>query len=162
VILVTLGTHPSPMDRLVAALDDLAERGAIGEEVIIQSASIGLRPRHAIVHGVVPFDQLAQWTHQARAVVTHGGPGSIMQALSSGHRPVVVPRDPRLGEHVDDHQQRFARWLASRRPILVIESMDDLGAAITDAIAARTAVDPGSHHPEQAIAHLRSIIEAGR
>ena len=48
---------------------------------------------------------------RASAVVTHAGPGSIMDARDHGHVPVVVARDPRLAEHVDDHQQRFVRHL---------------------------------------------------
>jgi UDP-N-acetylglucosamine transferase subunit ALG13 len=55
--------------------------------------------------------EMAELLGRASAVVTHGGPGSIMDARDHGHIPVVVARDPRLGEHVDDHQQRFVRHL---------------------------------------------------
>lgn len=48
----------------------------------------------------------------ADCVVTHAGPGLLMEARAAGHDPVVVPRDPAHGEHVDDHQLRFAAHLA--------------------------------------------------
>ena len=44
-------------------------------------------------------------------VVTHGGIGSVLLALSVGKRPIVMPRCSRLGEHVDDHQIAFAERL---------------------------------------------------
>ena len=47
-------------------------------------------------------------------VVSHGGPATISEARAAGHLPVVVPRDPAFGEHVDDHQKRFSAWLASK------------------------------------------------
>ena len=38
-------------------------------------------------------DQLAELLLSADAVVTHGGPGLIMEARAAGHCPIVVPRD---------------------------------------------------------------------
>ena len=49
----------------------------------------------------------------AAAVVCHGGPGTILGARHRGAVPIVVPRQHRLGEHVDDHQVAFSRRLAA-------------------------------------------------
>jgi UDP-N-acetylglucosamine transferase subunit ALG13 len=49
----------------------------------------------------------------AAAVVCHGGPGTILGARHMGAVPIVVPRQHRLGEHVDDHQVAFSRRLAA-------------------------------------------------
>jgi UDP-N-acetylglucosamine transferase subunit ALG13 len=161
-ILVTLGTHPRPMDRLMVALDGLIADGSIADEVIIQAAAFGVRPRHAQLHGLVPAEQLWRWANDARVIVTHGGPASITLALSVGRRPVVVPRDPARGEHVDDHQIRFTRWIAKRRPIFVLEDpATGLQGALESASAA--GVDPSiGGPPEQAIRRLRQIIENDR
>jgi UDP-N-acetylglucosamine transferase subunit ALG13 len=50
---------------------------------------------------------------EAAVVVCHGGPGTILGARHLGAVPIVVPRQHRLGEHVDDHQVAFARRLAA-------------------------------------------------
>ena len=127
-ILVTLGTHPQPMDRLIVALDEILAASELDDEIIITAAVYGKRPVRAHALGIQPFDVLTEMARTARAVITHGGPASIALALSAGHVPIVVPRNPSLREHVDDHQLRFARWLAERRNITVVLHMDELAA----------------------------------
>jgi UDP-N-acetylglucosamine transferase subunit ALG13 len=131
VILVTLGTHPQPMDRVVEAMDRLLESGALQDDVIVQSARFNVVPRLARSYCIVSFDQMNAWIASASAVVTHGGPGSIMAVLAAGKAPLVVPRDPALGEHVDGHQIRFVRWLAARRPIVPVWDLGTLGELLT-------------------------------
>jgi UDP-N-acetylglucosamine transferase subunit ALG13 len=160
VILVTLGTHLRPMDRLIEALDALAATGDIAERVIIQAAVVSRAPVHLETVGVVPYEQLDRWARESSVMVTHGGPGSIVLALAAGHRPVVVPRDPSRGEHVDDHQIRFVRWLASRRPIRPVFEMDDLASAIAEVRAAPRPQDPTDHPAEGAVRRLREILAA--
>lgn len=161
-ILVTLGTHPQAMDRVIQAMDDLVAKGEIAEEVIIQAAHFGLRPVHAEAREVVPYEQLAEWAQEASVVVTHGGPGSIMLALSTGHRPIVIPRDPVFGEHVDDHQLRFAAWLATRRPITVVRAMADLGPAIVQSKSSTREALAAPTIPQHAIDRLREIVAERR
>jgi UDP-N-acetylglucosamine transferase subunit ALG13 len=111
------------------------------------------------VHGVVAFDRLAEWAAAADVIITHGGPGSILLALSVGRSPVVVPRDPRFGEHVDDHQLRFVRWLQERAPIRPIYDLAELGRALT-ATASMVAGDGTlSGSRQEAIERLRRAIE---
>ena len=57
-------------------------------------------------------------------------PGLIMESRSHGHLPVVVARDPGLGEHVDDHQQRFVGRLGARGSCTVVHTGDGLGRAV--------------------------------
>ena len=44
----------------------------------------------------------------ADVVVTHAGVGTILQLLEEGVYPVVVPRDKKRNEHVDNHQYQIA------------------------------------------------------
>jgi len=127
-ILVTLGTHPQPMDRLVGWVDGLIADGTV-DAATIQAAAFGRRPEHARAIDIVGVDELAALMDAAARIVTHGGPGSILQVLARGRRPIVVPRDPSLGEHVDDHQQRFVAWLADRRDIAVATSLGSASQA---------------------------------
>jgi UDP-N-acetylglucosamine--N-acetylmuramyl-(pentapeptide) pyrophosphoryl-undecaprenol N-acetylglucosamine transferase len=45
---------------------------------------------------------------EADVVVTHAGVGTILQLLEEGVFPVVVPRDKKRNEHVDNHQYQIA------------------------------------------------------
>jgi UDP-N-acetylglucosamine transferase subunit ALG13 len=81
-----------------------------------------------------------------------------MLALSGGHSPIVVPRDPAFDEHVDDHQLRFTTWLAGRRPIIVVRSMADLGAAIETRRMDQRRGATAPYVPQQAIDRLEGIV----
>jgi hypothetical protein len=72
-------------------------------------------------------------------VITHGGPGTISDAQRSGHRPIVFPRDPSRGEHVDDHQQRFAAWCAERDLVDLAREVDDLERLLAEVADTRAA-----------------------
>jgi UDP-N-acetylglucosamine transferase subunit ALG13 len=104
-ILVSLGTHHQPFDRLVLAADRLAVE--LGEEVILQRGASRLPAPHAQVHDLLAPDRFEVLLREARVVVLHGGSSSFLQARALGRRPIVVPRRPEHGEHVDDHQVRF-------------------------------------------------------
>ena len=110
----------------------------------------------------MPVTRLHEWASTASIIITHGGPASITLAMSVGRRPIVVPRDPRFHEHVDNHQILFTRWLAQRRPIIAVEdSTTDLGAALLEASVAAKTTGVGAADP-RAIERLRRIIEGDR
>lgn len=161
-ILVTLGTHPQPMDRLVVSLDQLLAGGELNEEVIVTAAAYGHRPLLARGLGIQPFDVLTDMAQSANAIITHGGPASVALALSAGHSPVVVPRNPALREHVDDHQLRFAAWLAERRGITVVLEMDALGDAVRTALTRQVGASRKATVAAEAADRLRSILALER
>ncbi len=131
-IFVTVGTHEDGFDRLVREVDRLVGTGAITEEVVYQAGYARFQPAHGgRVEAMIPFDEVQTLMRRARVIVTHGGPASIMQALALGKVPVVVPRRAKFGEHVDDHQVRFAARIADR--VEVVLEIADLAAALTAA-----------------------------
>lgn len=68
---------------------------------------------------------------KARIVITHGGPSSFIMPLQIGKIPVVVPRQKKFNEHVNDHQVEFVRAVAERQGnILVVEDIETLGDVV--------------------------------
>ncbi len=141
------------MDRVVRWIDSLIADGTI-DEAVIQAAAFGERPRRASAIGIVGTDELDRLMRSASRIVTHGGPGSILQVLAMRRRPIVIPRDPALGEHVDRHQQRFVAWLASRRDIIPVASIEELRATLLAPETAATEARADQH----AVERLRGII----
>lgn len=130
-IFCTVGTHEDPFDRLVGRLDSLAAAGELGgEPVHIQTGYATVVPRACTHEAMMGFDAVQAHMKAARVVITHGGPASIMQALALGKVPVVVPRQAKHGEHVDDHQVRFSRRIADR--VIVVLDIEELRSAIVD------------------------------
>lgn len=133
-ILVVCGTHHQPFDRLVAAAAALA---AEGEEVVVQAGPSRVPTPGAQRLDVVAPAALAALADRAEAIVAHAGPGSLFLAWDRGKVPVVWPRDPARGEHVDDHQLRYAATLGDRAVVV-----DDAAALRRALIAVRGVVDP--------------------
>lgn len=130
-ILVVTGTHHQPFDRLVRAADGLA---AGGRRVFVQRGASRVPLRAADGADWLAPAELDALADDASVIVGHGGPGTLFLAWDRGRVPVAVPRDPRRGEHVDDHQQRFVRSLGSR--VVAVEAVADLPAAV-DRVAGR-------------------------
>jgi UDP-N-acetylglucosamine transferase subunit ALG13 len=131
-ILVVVGTDHHRFDRVVVWTDTWA-RSHPGISVMVQHGT-SPAPAFAAGHPLVPYDQLQNSMRGARVVVTHGGPATITEARRLGKVPVVVPRDPRLREHVDDHQQRFARRMGASGLVVLCESEGDFHRALDRAL----------------------------
>lgn len=66
-------------------------------------------------------------------ILTSGGPASFIMPLQIGKTPIVVPRQHRFNEHVNDHQVEFARNVAQRMgTIIPVEDIETLGDIITN------------------------------
>lgn len=132
-VMVSVGTDHHRFDRLVAWMDDWAgrhpevrvmiQRGAAPETVNADSAPL------------VPYDDLRRLFAEATVVVSHGGPSTVMDARAAGRLPVVVPRDPSHSEHVDGHQLRFSRHLATHGLATVATTRSELETAVEAVLA---------------------------
>lgn len=132
-IFVTVGTHEQPFNRLVQKIDDLKRDGIIKDEVIIQLGYSTYEPKFCKWSKLIPYQQMIRNIKDARIVITHGGPASFIMPLQIGKTPIVVPRQRRYDEHVNDHQVEFARNVAKRMgTIIEIEEIDNLSDAITN------------------------------
>lgn len=130
-IFVTVGTHEQPFNRLLQKMDDLKRNGDITDEVIIQTGFSTYEPKLCQWSSLLPYKQMVKNMEDARIVITHGGPASFIMALQIEKTPIVVPRQKRFGEHVNDHQVEFARNVAQRMgSIILVEDIENLGEII--------------------------------
>jgi UDP-N-acetylglucosamine transferase subunit ALG13 len=134
VIFATVGTHEQPFDRLLLEIDRLAAQGALPDEIFCQ---IGYSTRSLRVPSspMLSYAETQRRTAEASLVITHGGPGSILPVLAARRPLVLVPRQQRFGEHVDDHQVAFCRRLGQERGVPVVEDITRLEASIEAALA---------------------------
>jgi len=143
-ILVTVGTHHQAFDRLIDAAEAYA--ASSDERVVVQRGPSSRSAPHCEVHDWLPPARLDALAREARAVVTHAGPGSVLSALGAGAPVIVVPRDPARGEHVDDHQLRFARHLEA--PIVVLWDATRVAEALVSLTAPTTERSEARVHEE--------------
>jgi UDP-N-acetylglucosamine transferase subunit ALG13 len=80
-------------------------------------------------------EELQRAMAEATLVISHGGPATITEARRNGHLPIVVPRDPVHREHVDNHQQLFARRLGAAGMVWLCETEAELVEALDKGLA---------------------------
>ena len=126
-IFVTVGTHEQSFNRLVKEVDRLKEIGAIKDDVFIQTGYSDYEPKHCDFSKFLSFKEMKNKVDTADIVISHGGPASFIAPLQVGKIPVVVPRQFKFDEHVNDHQLDFAKQVESRmKNIIVVEDIKDL------------------------------------
>jgi UDP-N-acetylglucosamine transferase subunit ALG13 len=112
-LLVTVGTDHHPFDRLVGWAGAWLAANPGRLRCLMQTGTSSPPVGPVDWRPYLEYDALQAAMASAAAVVCHGGPGTILGARHMGAVPIVVPRQHRLGEHVDDHQVAFSRRLAA-------------------------------------------------
>ncbi len=156
-VFVTVGTDHHPFDRVVEWSDRLAARGL---DVVVQYGT-SRPPTVASGRDYLPIDELESLMRDAAAVVSHGGPATIMQVRDLGVVPIVVARDPAHGEHVDGHQMRFADRLSSIGSIIAVQDFADFETTIDAAMRepATMRADAQSDRTDAVVATIGDLIE---
>lgn len=132
-VAVFVGTDHHPFDRLVSTIDSWVDTVGVETEVMIQHGT-SAPPAHAYGRPLVGHDDVMRLMQEADVVACHGGPATIADARKTGHRPLVMPRDPKRGEHVDSHQMLFATRLARAGLIELAQDEEALLASLNAAL----------------------------
>jgi len=153
VIFVTVGMHTAPFDRLVRAAGAYARTTA--EEVVVQRGVSVVETGPARSFDFCDSGEMDRLIRASRVVVCHGA-DTILDVLRVGKPVLAVPRQERYGEHLNDHQVDFARALAERGWIVVLE---DPEAGLSDAVerAAALTIPQVPKEPRLAVA-IRDLL----
>jgi UDP-N-acetylglucosamine transferase subunit ALG13 len=130
---VTVGTDHHPFDRLIGWTNDwLGRHPDQAPAFFVQSGAASVVPacRGSRLLEVGHLDALLD---AADVIVCHGGPASIAAAWTRGRLPIVVPRTPQLGEHVDDHQVEFCRKVAELGRVRLAQTWADFAGLLDEA-----------------------------
>lgn len=158
-IFVTVGTQ-LPFDRMIGTVDSWLEGREI--ECFAQTAGGELQLRHMKSKPFLDAAEFDDCFARADLVIAHAGMGSILSALSSGKRLLIVPRRAALGEHRNDHQMATARRFESVAGVRVVYDHADLPDVITQMLdgddeASVERISP--YAPDSLINGLRNLIE---
>jgi UDP-N-acetylglucosamine transferase subunit ALG13 len=129
-IFVTVGTLSTGFDRLLKEIDMLIEKRVIREKVIAQSGSSKYTPKNYEWFRFASKEVFGDTMKESKIVITHGGVGSITNALKFNKRTIVVPRRKQFGEVVNDHQLEITRELEKEGRIIAVYDIKDLKGAL--------------------------------
>lgn len=142
-LLVSVGSDSHPFDRIVDSVDAWLDQGVQDVEAVLQHGTSS-PPQHPDrwqrASQYLDFHELQGYLARADIVVTQGGPTGIEEARRLGRQPIVMPRTPERGEHVDGHQVAFCRHLAATGAILLAESPDQLWRLLDGVVSAPSSV----------------------
>lgn len=115
-VFITLGTiKPYRFDRAIEALKEI-----IPDDVSVRlqyGSTSGASPAGWTAREMIDDAEFRQNLHWADLVITHAGVGSTLNVLDAGKVPLLLVRESKFNEHVDDHQRELAN------------SMDEVGLA---------------------------------
>ena len=132
-IFVTLGTQDKGFPRLLDAIEKQIKKGNIKEKVIVQAGLTEYKSKNMKIFDLVPKEDFDKYVDEADLIISHGGAGSILTAVTKGKKVIAVPRLAKYNEHGNDHQLQIVENFSERKYILALKDMNKLGKTIEKA-----------------------------
>lgn len=130
-IFVTVGTHEQQFNRLIEEIDRMKQDSIIQEDIFMQIGFSTYEPKHCEWKKMLGYDEMNDFYEKADIIITHGGPASFMKALELKKVPIVVPRQVKFDEHINDHQVEFVKLVEERfNNIIGVYDIKDLEPTI--------------------------------
>ena len=127
-IFATVGSSQTPFDRLVKAVDHLAEK--LTEPVIIQRGASRYKPMKAQYFDFCDSFKMAELLQEADVVVAHAGFGVVTDCIRLKKPMILIPREHRFGD-AEGIQVELAEYLAqNNNGILCIREVKNLSSAL--------------------------------
>lgn len=133
IVVVSVGTDHHRFDRLIQWTEEFAQTRP--DAVFVVQRGTSRVPKGVASQELIPHQEIQAMFQRAVVVVSHGGPSTVMDARAHGRLPIVVPRNPELGEHVDGHQMRFAAHLEANSIAKVAATKEDFVRLLTEGLA---------------------------
>ena len=129
-IYVSLGTQDKKFPRLLQEVDKLIDKGIIKDEVVAQIGQTKYESKNMKLYDYLSKEDVLKYMKESRFIITHGGVGTILDALKLNKKVIAVARLKLYKEHVNDHQLQIIREYTKLGYIL--DGTYDLEKAIFD------------------------------
>jgi beta-1,4-N-acetylglucosaminyltransferase len=107
-IFLCVGTQFA-FDRMVRAVDESAGKGLFDEKIYAQIGETTYIPHNFEHVKFLDKESFDKWVAEATRVISHAGMGIISAALDANKPLLVMPRQKKFGEVVNDHQVAIAK-----------------------------------------------------
>jgi UDP-N-acetylglucosamine transferase subunit ALG13 len=123
-IFLTVGTL-YPFDRLIDVVDQAVEKGYVGDKIFAQIGNTVNKPRNFPYVASLELDTYERYFSEASAIISHAGMGTITMALRHQKPLLVMPREKKYGEIINDHQIYTAEAFAKKGHVQVARNPAD-------------------------------------
>ena len=129
-IFVTLGTQDKPFNRLLEAVQKQINNKKIKGKVIVQAGCTKFESKDMEIFDLIPMEDFEKNISECDILITHGGVGSIVDALKRGKVVIAAARLEKYGEHVNDHQLQIIKNFSEAGYIIALNDFDKLDEAL--------------------------------
>ena len=129
-ILVLLGTQQNSFHRLLEEIQKNIKKGNIKEEIVVQKGYTKFESKDMKIYNQMSSEELQELIKKADLIITHGGVGSIISAITNNKKVIAVPRLQKYKEHVNDHQLEIIESFNEKGYIIGIKSVEELEKAL--------------------------------
>ena len=106
-ILVSLGTQDKSFARLLKVIDEAVEKGIIKDKVVVQAGYTAYNSKNMEIFDYLSIDEFNNLLDKCDLLISHGGVGTIMSALSENKKIIGCARLEKYKEHTNDHQTQI-------------------------------------------------------
>jgi UDP-N-acetylglucosamine transferase subunit ALG13 len=123
-IFVTVGTHPGQFDRLIKKIDNIAP--GMKNKVVIQKGFTKYTPKNCKYFEFT--DNIDEYFNKSNIVISHAATSILEFSLKYRKPLIIVPRQKKYKEHLNDHQLEFAEYYAKKTGVDFIIDIDKINA----------------------------------
>ena len=156
-IFISLGSQKFQMNRLLKAVDEKVENGAIRDEVFAQIGHSDYKPIYYEYTQFLTREEINNRLDKADIVISHGGTGIIVNSIKRSKKVIAVARLNKYGEHVDDHQIQIVSQFSQATLILACDDCSKIDMFIDK--AKRHTFDTYTSNTETILKDLQTYIE---
>lgn len=131
-ILVVLGTQDKEFPRLLKAVEKEIENGTIKEKVVVQAGQTKYESDKMEIFDLLPAPEFNKLMDEASLIITHGGAGTILNAIKKGKKVIAAARLAKYMEHHNDHQKQIIGEFVKQGYILEVKDFNKLGKIIEE------------------------------
>ncbi|ODG93166.1 beta(1,3)galactosyltransferase EpsH [Gottfriedia luciferensis] len=132
-IFVTVGSQKFQFNRLLRKIDSLIEDEKLkSTEIFAQIGYSDYTPKYYEFKKFLDKSEFTRILHKSNVVITHGGTGSIINAIKNNKKVIALPRLSEYGEHVDNHQLEITSQFSESGIIVSVENENELDKALID------------------------------
>ena len=125
-IFVCLGSQQYPFNRPLKEIDRLIDENIIKEDVFAQIGNSDYIPKKFKYKDFLNPEDYKKVLEMADVVISHGGTGSIINAIKLSKPTIVIPRQSKYCEHLDDHQFQIVEKFFDMGYVLKAIEMDEI------------------------------------
>ena len=125
-IFVTVGTQDKSFERLIKGIEQAVIEKQITDKVIVQAGNTKYESDVIEVLNYIPFEKFTDFMNKADIIITHGGVGSILNAIKLKKKVIAVPRLKEYNEHINDHQLQVIKKMTEQGYILSTQHVEEI------------------------------------